>query len=77
MAPNPCKVSDNICFTTRKSRLVNICSPALPCYNFCMTELLQQALAQLRQMPDEMQDSVALALIARLDEDFDGRVTLN
>jgi hypothetical protein len=36
-----------------------------------MTDLLQQAIAQLRQMPDEMQDSVALALISRLEEDSD------
>jgi hypothetical protein len=37
-----------------------------------MTDLLQQAIAQLRQMSAEMQDSVALALITRLDEDSGG-----
>lgn len=34
-----------------------------------MTKLLEQAIAHLRQLPDDMQDAAARALIAQLEED--------
>ena len=34
-----------------------------------MTKLLEQAIAKVRQLPDEEQDTVALAILAMADED--------
>jgi hypothetical protein len=62
-------VSHNIYFPTHKSRLVKISSINLICYNFYVTKLLQQAIARLRELPDDMQDSAARVLISQLEED--------
>ena len=35
----------------------------------CMTKLLKDAIDQLRQLPNSMQDSVARAVFLRLDEE--------
>ena len=34
-----------------------------------MTKLLEQAIAQLRQLPEDMQDTAARALIAQMEEE--------
>ena len=34
-----------------------------------MTKLLQQAIAHLRQLPDDMQDAAARAIMLQLEED--------
>lgn len=36
-----------------------------------MTKLLEQAIAHLRQLPDDMQDTAARALISQLEEELD------
>jgi hypothetical protein len=56
-------------FTTREYRLVKIISNGAIWYNCSMTKLLEQAIARLRQLPDNVQDSAARVLIAQLDEE--------
>lgn len=60
--------SHNLDFATHKSRLVKIISPHPPCYHLYMTKLLEQAVAQLRELPDDFQDKAAKQLIQYVDE---------
>lgn len=41
---------------------------ALVWYNFCMTKLLEQAIATVRDIPEDMQDMAAAALMRFLNE---------
>jgi len=38
------------------------------CYNYSMTKLLEQAFAQLRELPDDLQNKAAVQLIQYVDE---------
>jgi predicted transcriptional regulator len=39
------------------------------CYGFAMTKLLDQAIAKVRQLPEEEQDSLARVLLSMADMD--------
>ena len=39
------------------------------CYTFFMTRLLQEAIDRLRQLPEQLQDRAARALITQLEEE--------
>ena len=41
----------------------------LKCYTSHMTKLLEQAIEQLRQLPEQMQDSAARAVMLQLQEE--------
>lgn len=41
---------------------------ALICYTLYMTDSLKRAIARLRELPESLQDSIARAMLKRLDD---------